>query len=151
MANNNTTYLDCAELAQIVRADLKTAFPGVAFRVRSSRFSMGSSVDVSWTDGPTDAQVNTVIGRYKAQGFDGMTDSTTNSGPVRLWDGRLVEIHSWLHTQRRVSDALRAKVAAWFDRHYDGGYNGDKEQEINRYSWRATVVNGALVIRKAVY
>lgn len=141
-------YLDAAELARIIRADLKQAFPAVTFSVKTSRYAGGSSVRINWTDGPIDAQVGDVIGRYKAQGFDGMTDSETNRGPVRLWDGRLVSIHSYIFTQRRVSDSLRARVAEWFDRHFDGGFNGHKEQEINRYSWRAAVVNGCLVIRK---
>lgn len=141
-------YLDVAELAAIIRRDLKATFPGVAFKVRSSRFSMGSSVHVSWTDGPLSADVDATIDRYDAQGFDGMTDSQTNSGPVRLDDGRLVHVHSWIHAQRHVSDALRARVAAWFDRHFDGGYNGNREQEINHRAWFAQIVNGALVIRK---
>lgn len=141
-------YLDAADLARIIRTDLKRAFPGVTFKVHTSKYSMGSSVNVSWTDGPLTDAVDDVIARYKAQGFDGMTDSNTNSGPVRLDDGRLVNIHSFIFAQRRISPDLHARVAAWFDRHFDGGWNGDKEQEIHRASWRAQVVNGCLMVAR---
>ena len=144
--NTPTIYLDAAELAAIVRRDLKAAFPGVTFRVRSSKYSMGSSVNVSWQDGPTAAAVNAVIDRYKAQGFDGMTDSNTNSGPVRLDDGRTVRITSFLFTNRTISPELRARVADWFHRHYDGGYFGDVEMAIERAAWQSYIVNNCLIV-----
>lgn len=57
-----------------IRAELKRAFPGVKFSVRSDRFSGGDSVQVTWTDGPTSEAVKRIIGNYKAGSFDGMTD-----------------------------------------------------------------------------
>lgn len=63
-----------AAAAQAIRQDLKKAFPGVKFRVRSSSFSMGNSVDVDWTDGPTRSEVDRIIGRYQYGHFDGMQD-----------------------------------------------------------------------------
>lgn len=63
-----------AAAAQAIRQDLKKAWPGVRFRVRSDSFSMGNSVDVHWTDGPTSADVNLIIGRYQYGHFDGMQD-----------------------------------------------------------------------------
>jgi Large polyvalent protein associated domain 29 len=44
-----TRYISAAETARLVRADLKVAFPGVTFSVKSSTYSMGSHVDVKWT------------------------------------------------------------------------------------------------------
>jgi hypothetical protein len=142
------TYLGAADVAKLIRADLKRAFPGVPFRVLSSNYSMGSSVNVSWTDGPIAADVDAIVEPYKAEGFDGSTDSRTNSGPVLLKDGRLVRISSFIFTNRTISDGLRARVSAWFDRHFDGGYSGDKAQEIDRRAWRAHVLNGCLVVRR---
>lgn len=63
-----------AAAAQAIRQDLKKAFPGVKFKVRSSSFSMGNSVDVDWIDGPTRDEVNRIIGRYQYGHFDGMQD-----------------------------------------------------------------------------
>jgi hypothetical protein len=58
-----------------IRKQLTAAFPGVKFAVRSSRFSGGDSINVRWTDGPTSAQVKSIVDRYRAGDFDGMTDS----------------------------------------------------------------------------
>jgi hypothetical protein len=144
----NAGYLDAAELASILRGELKRAFAGVTFRVRTSKYSMGSSVNINWTDGPLTADVDAVIARYKCEGFDGMTDSRTNSGPIRLEDGRLMRVTSFIFTTRTTSPELRARVTAWFDRRFGGGFSGDREQEIHRYSWRAQIVSGCLVVRK---
>lgn len=145
---NTTVYLDAAELAAIIRRDLKAAFAGVKFSVTSSRYSGGSSVRVRWTDGPLAADVEATIGQYKAEGFDGMTDSRTNSGPVLLADGRLARIHSFIFCNRSTSPALEARVAAWIDRHpiaNEPAYNAE------RRGWRilgcAQLVAGNLVIR----
>jgi len=63
-----------AQAAAAIRAELKTTFTGVKFKVRSSSASMTSSVDVYWTDGPSTEKVNNVIGKYQKGSFDGMTD-----------------------------------------------------------------------------
>lgn len=63
-----------AAAAQAIRQDLKKAWPGVEFAVTSQGYSMGNSVSVRWTDGPTAAEVGAITGRYKAGHFDGMQD-----------------------------------------------------------------------------
>ncbi len=60
--------------ARNIRIELKRAFPGVAFSVKSRRFSGGNAIDVRWIDGPTSQQVDEIIDRYSAGSFDGMTD-----------------------------------------------------------------------------
>jgi hypothetical protein len=60
---SDTKYFDVKETAEFVRADLKAAFPGTKFSVRLDRYSMGASVDVKWTDGPTEADVRGVVER----------------------------------------------------------------------------------------
>lgn len=56
--------MDITQVAKEIRAILKTSFPKTKFSVKSSRFSMGSSVDTWWMDGPTTAQVDELIGQY---------------------------------------------------------------------------------------
>lgn len=56
--------MDIKDIAKEIRAVLKGAFPATKFSVKSSRFSQGSSVDTSWTDGPTKTQVNDLISEY---------------------------------------------------------------------------------------
>lgn len=142
-------YLDAADLARIIRGDLKRAFPGAVFQVRTSKYSMGSSVRVNWTDGPTRDDVDAIVGRYKAHGFDGMTDSQTNSGPVTLDDGRVVSIYSYVFTERRHSASFAARVQAWFDRRYAPfAQQWEADRALWRIADRAQVINGCLVVRR---
>lgn len=63
-----------AAAAALIRKELKAAFPYTTFKVTSSSFSMGDSVDISWTDGPTSAQVEKITRKYQYGDFDGMID-----------------------------------------------------------------------------
>lgn len=60
--------------AKNMRIQLAEAFPGIKFSVKSSRFSMGDSINVSWVDGPNSDQVDEIIDRYAAGHFNGMED-----------------------------------------------------------------------------
>lgn len=71
---NTTTVSPWAAAAKAIRKELKTAFPGVSFSVKSEAYSMGTSVNVYWTDGPTSKEVNSIIGKYQYGHFDGMID-----------------------------------------------------------------------------
>lgn len=73
-----TKYLSAADTAKVVRKILKAQFPGTKFSVRSETYSMGSSVRVSWTDGPTEKQVDSAVGVLSGSGFDGMIDLKFN-------------------------------------------------------------------------
>lgn len=68
------TRLAPKEVAKIARKELKEAFPGVKFSVRTSLYAGGSSIDVRWTDGPTKDEVGQVAGHLKGADFDGMQD-----------------------------------------------------------------------------
>jgi conjugative element/phage-associated large polyvalent protein len=72
---NTKRHLSTAETAALVRKAIKSAHPGVKFGVRSKTYAGGASIDVSWTDGPTVAQVEATAKLYQGASFDGMTDS----------------------------------------------------------------------------
>lgn len=95
--------LSTAATAKEVRATLTQAFPHTKFSVRSSVYSMGSSIDVQWTDGPTHAQVSPILHSFDASGFDASQDMKTYLGPS-LWRGHRVR---WgadsVHGSRAVS------------------------------------------------
>jgi hypothetical protein len=92
-------WLSAADLARFIRADLKAAFPGVKFSVRSRTYSMGSSVDVSYAGGPETSAVRDVAERYQGIGFDGSDDST-HYHPVTLPSGEVVRASSYICVQR---------------------------------------------------
>ena len=71
-------YLSCAETAKLVRSALKESFPGVKFSVKSSVYSGGASINVSYVDGPSAAQVKKIVGMFEGSYFDGMTDYKGN-------------------------------------------------------------------------
>lgn len=68
--------IDTADVAKLARKALAQTFPATVFRVRISRYSMGSSIDVSWTDGPSRKRVEEEVGWYRGSTFDGRDDST---------------------------------------------------------------------------
>lgn len=69
-----SSYISHKDTNKVIRAALREAFPGVKFSVSGSD---GLATDVRWTDGPAEAQVKAVAGRYKAgKGLDPTGDYT---------------------------------------------------------------------------
>lgn len=68
--------IDTRDVASLIRAQLKESFglPARFFSVRIDRYAGGSSVEISWTDGPTSDAVRAAIGPYVGGRFNGMTD-----------------------------------------------------------------------------
>ena len=87
--------------AKNIRIELAEAFRGVKFSVRSSRFSGGDAIDISWTDGPTSKQVEAITSKYAAGGFDGMTDCYEYSQSA--WTDAFGDA-KYVHTSRKFSD-----------------------------------------------
>jgi hypothetical protein len=60
--------------AKNLRIELKRAFPGVKFSVKSETYSGGDSIHVNWTDGPLKEDVKKISDKYQEGNFDGMED-----------------------------------------------------------------------------
>lgn len=58
-------YKDTTESARDIRKVLKAEYPNTKFSVRVKRFSMGSSVDINWTDGPLETEVADITAHLK--------------------------------------------------------------------------------------
>lgn len=123
-------YERSSETAKKVRKALKEAFPGVTFSVTSSTYSMGSSVDVRWTDGPMTDQVESITALFKSSSFDGMQDMKITSG--YLFEGKLYSGADYVHTNRTLTPDYRASIeaaaAAMYD-HYDKNAYGSHRME----------------------
>lgn len=99
------------DTAKMARADLKKAFPATKFSVRGSKYSGGSSIDVSWDAGPTTKQVKKVIGKYHGAEFDGMDDSKHLTGAPYQND--------YIFTHRELSDAImKAEMKALAEKYH---------------------------------
>lgn len=91
------------ETAQQVRKSLKAMWPSTRFSVTSKRYSGGCSIDVSWIDGPTQKDVNSILDRFERCGFDGMQDMKTYK-PHSEYLGEAVEFGAdYVQGQRRDS------------------------------------------------
>lgn len=137
-----------AAAAKAIRSELKAAFPAVAFRVTSKGYSMGNHVSIGWTDGPSDAQVETIVGKYEMGHFDGMID-------LYEYSNRRDDIPQtkYVFTRREVSREAYRAVVDYLNRRYGWALVVDEAAEYNRLAsgdqhdpscrgaWRSTEVN----------
>lgn len=109
-----------------MRRLLADAFPGVTFKIRSESYSMGSSIDVDWENGPTTAQVSAISDQFQDADFDGMTDmstSRTDGDGFRSWMGYAKSVHE----SRRMSvEAGTVLVSA-----FEAGVNYSDPQDMH--------------------
>jgi hypothetical protein len=68
--------------AKNIRTELKRVFPDIKFSVTSESYSGGCSIDVRWTDGPTEKEVRVITSKYQQGHFDGMNDLYNYSDEV---------------------------------------------------------------------
>lgn len=110
-----TEYMDATETAKVARRELRKAFKGTKFSVRTDKYAGGSSVRVNWTDGPTTDEVNEIVGFMHGGSFDGMTDSMSYHDSV-LFGEKVHFGNSFIFTNREISESMFreavAKVAA---------------------------------------
>ena len=105
-----------------IRRQLKVAFPTAKFSVRKKSYG---SLIVSWTDGPTHAQVEAITSRYDIGFVDAQADySGTESTPWSTVFGGT----KYLSTNRETTPALvEIAIKAVLDR-FSGNFDGDLPQ-----------------------
>lgn len=105
--------------AKNMRIQLAEAFPGIKFSVKSSRYSGGDSINVSWIDGPCGRQVDEIIKRYSAGSFDGMEDIYNYSPDA--WNDAFGDA-KYVFSQRENSDkAIESALRTVFAKYgFDG-------------------------------
>ncbi|MEC0259354.1 LPD29 domain-containing protein [Paenibacillus lautus] len=116
-------YERAADTAKKIRKILKEQFPGVKFSVRSDTYSMGSSVHVSWTDGPLKTDVEEEICWMQSASFDGMTDMETTVG--YLWEGERIVGAKYISTSRQVTAERRAVILERLEQTVDEAFQHD--------------------------
>jgi hypothetical protein len=95
--------------ASNLRKVLARQFPGVKFSITSKSFSMGNSVDVRWTDGPTTEAVAEFADRFEYGTFDAMTDCSGIRHSVFM---DMFGSSKYVHCSRDVSGPRYIQVAA---------------------------------------
>ena len=100
-----TDQMSRTQVARLAKSTLKKHWPGIAFSVTSESHSGGSSVRVSWTDGPTEARVTQIIGYMEGANFDAMQDLKTYRGNEYGND--------YIFTSRRLSTSIYRAAAQY--------------------------------------
>lgn len=159
-------YISVVNTAKLVRQALKVNFPKTKFSVRSSSYSGGASITVSWTDGETTAEVDPVIRQFAGADFDGMIDLKSYHDSVLNGDEVVHFGADFVFSNRKTSISFRMKVANavcayfklpvppmnrwnWFDRTPDTSIypmNGHEDllDVFNQVMWATNADNGTL-------
>lgn len=119
--------------AKNARIELKIAFPGVKFSVKTSRFSGGDSMSVRWTDGPNSNQVSAIVDKYAAGHFNGMDDSYSYTADA--WNNAFGDA-KYVQTSRDLSDKAIASAIRTFCARYAHTL-GDMESTITVEGFKA--------------
>ena len=105
---------DLPETAKAIKLVLSVLWPGTKFSVKSERYSGGCSITAAWVDGPTDKDVRAVMDVFQDTHFDGMTDSTSHSGPEE-WNGHRFKFRTgYCSGSREQSFSLLGECACRF-------------------------------------
>lgn len=129
-----------AAAAAAIRVELKESFPNVKFKVTSDSFSMGDSVHVSWTDGPTARQVDEIVKKYQYGRFNGMEDIyeyTNNREDIPQ--------AKYVQTGRSISEAINEAVETLIDEKFNNFTDHEKRVQKNRILSDCGIPLGATV------
>jgi hypothetical protein len=115
--------------AKEIRNILKVKFPETKFSVRSDSFSMGDSVNVSYTDGPTTDAVESEISQYQYGHFNSMEDIYEISN-----NRSDIPQTKYLSVDREMSEEMKTKLVHYIQGNYsacEGKEYGDYISEWN--------------------
>ncbi len=90
-----------AQCAALIRKELKETFPQTKFKITSSNYSMGDSVNVSWVDGAAHEAVEQLLAKYQYGRFNGCEDlyeSTNRRDDIAQT--------KYLFCERKISDEI---------------------------------------------
>lgn len=121
-----------------LKTQLQMAFPGVDFSVKSSSASMTDSITVSWTDGPTQAQVNEFADRYQYGGFDSYTDTSTyrqTDKEFRTWMGQAKHVNCYREYSEAIVGAVTDDLRKYDDQNvgHRGNWASDLLHKVGIY------------------
>lgn len=124
--------IDCAKL---IRKALKRNFSGIKFSVRSRKYAGGSSIDVSWVDGPTSDRVNAVVEHYSGASFDGMQDLKTHHDTVVSNEDGTAEVVNmgadYVFPHRGMSPSVKVSLVEWFEQESGQTYGDNTRYEFS--------------------
>lgn len=145
MTTETKRYITATEVAKLLRGALKAEFPGIKFSVRSSYYSGGSSIDVSYSDGPVQSAVQTVCDRYRGADFDGMQDLKTHHSTLLTTADGMDEVYfgsDYIFAHRTTSPEFEKSLIPAWEKLYGQPYDPDKVYEERHLSRRGYACGG---------
>ena len=92
-----------------IRTELSRTWPSVKFSVRYSSFSGGDEYRISWTDGPTTAQVDAVVSKYGDMHPDSYSMGDYWDCVPSIFNGLFGSV-GYISTNRTKSDEALARI-----------------------------------------
>lgn len=128
-----------AYVAELIRKELKQAYPTVKFKVKSDSFSGGDSVHVTWVNGVTDDQVNAIVRKYSAGHFDGMDDCYYYNDEKLMVtpEGKIEKLPTskYVSAQRTITDDVRLAIAQKICQSFGLEWEGKNNDELDYILW----------------
>ena len=113
-------YKDTTQSAKSIRKVLKDEYPNTKFSVRVKRFSGGSSVDIAWTNGPSERKVADKTAHLKSGEY----------------------LNEYITTRRTITRAVMVAAAEACAKHYGVDVPEVKGGELNPYITSLRVIGG---------
>jgi hypothetical protein len=114
------TYIPTTQVAAHLRKQLRSTFPGVKFSVRSGPSTW---IDVTWVDGPDEADVKKLTAPLRGSHWDKYTQGYIRTEPVTVeFNGGTITgdpLVEGIHLRREYSEATLAKATALWLTHHD--------------------------------
>lgn len=107
-----TIYENPNDTAKKIRKELKAEFKGIKFSVRTSKYTGGSSITITWENGPLTKAVQKIANKFQSTTFDGMIDMATSHGYE--YNGQIFNGADYIFTRRELSDDHKAKIVAQY-------------------------------------
>jgi hypothetical protein len=114
---------EAAQVAALIRKELKEKFPQIKFSVKSENYSGGNSVGVSYENGVPSSEIEKITNKHVDGNFDGMTDCYNyNSNPKNLPRAKYIFVSRNISAE--IKEATKKDIAARF-----GMNDANDEQE----------------------
>lgn len=75
-------FITAVQAAKLIRKQLKANFPNTKFSVTTK-----NSININWTDGPTNSKVQNIVSAFSGTSFNGMIDLAYNTTSWMLPNG----------------------------------------------------------------
>ncbi|MBT2281643.1 hypothetical protein J7E51_27705 [Priestia megaterium] len=99
---------DAKETAKKIRKELKEKYPNIKFSVRTSKYSGGSSISISWIDGPMKDEITQITDKFEGADFDGYNDLQTYKSYE--YKGKYYNGADYVFAYRTLSDEYRIQI-----------------------------------------